>query len=382
MAGQIIALTGERGVGKDHLTLHAINNMEHVTRLSFSDEVRRIAYSMFPFLKENEGNKNDPILGEVNNPNNLSWREIIKSVGKVCRDVDPAYFVNQFIINQWPMTQIGSGLYMITDLRTQDEYAFLQTQNVPIVKITAPTGLEPDDFEEWTRRFEGYTFLFENELNKESEQEFLKLTKRILYRETISGGDFLHMLTLQNSTNKAYAGEDWKNVASAAKYHMAAEREFIEFADEINRAWHWWAKQKFFEVNKALIEFCDYVCFSLCLYYYSNVDQLFNQPIESYIYEPKGIYDNFDEYYRLLLNSRKWRETILSQSLETKVTLEYCLLDEINLTIEYLGITASNFREAFESVSARNVNRGNKGAGSGVDVKSSETPICIIDKEV
>ena len=52
MAAHLIAFTGERGVGKDHLTLSVKRHLESkgmtVTRLSFSDEVRRITYFAFP----------------------------------------------------------------------------------------------------------------------------------------------------------------------------------------------------------------------------------------------------------------------------------------------------------------------------------------------
>ena len=63
--------------------------------------------------------------------------------------------------------------------------------------------------------------------------------------------DFELMLGLQLTTNQAYAGKNWKGKATIAKYAMAAEREFSEFADEINEKWHWWAKEKRFELNKA-----------------------------------------------------------------------------------------------------------------------------------
>lgn len=175
MAGKLIALTGERGVGKDHLTDVAVKTIGAV-RLSFSDEVRRIAYAIFPFLPNYTADKNAPIIGEPTNPGNLSWRDIVKMVGKLCRSVDPAFFVKAFIKNQYSLVLEAEDdtLFLITDLRTEDEWNFLQSVNCPVVKLLAETGLEPDDFEQWTRDFTDFVVSFSNHFQLEDEAKFLE----------------------------------------------------------------------------------------------------------------------------------------------------------------------------------------------------------------
>lgn len=186
--------------------------------------------------------------------------------------------------------------------------------------------------------------------------------------------DFELMLGLQLTTNQAYAGKNWKGKATIAKYAMAAEREFSEFADEINEKWHWWAKEKRFELNKALIEFCDYVCFSLSMVFY------FQPRIEllEYTYDRDDkLLGKFDLWYKTFVYNKDWRVAALDPD-KKEVVLLAGLLNEINTTLEFLGVSKEDFLDAFKKVSERNIQRGKNGALQGVDVKSKEQAIVVI----
>lgn len=394
---KLIVLCGERGVGKDFLTVAVADHMKQygvtVTRLSFSDEVRRIAYRMFPFLESvpNE-KKNDPIVGEPNNPNNLSWREIIKSVGKICRDVDSGYFAKQWRKNQSEMVIDGrdEDVYIITDMRTEDEYQLLLSMRkvfteLTFIKICSETGLPPDDFEEWTRNFKG-DIQFINKRNEESVKAFCEFfepeDKENLYPDYINAPLLCNLLKKQNSNNALYAGrDDWMSVSVFEKYAAAADREFSEFLDEISTDWAWWKKgEQTFDVNKAVVEFCDYICFKMSLFLMKNTT-----PVEADLYiswfEKSEIYHNgkvvdFSEWYNII-QTRGMKNTKLS-SCSTYQDFR-CLATEINITIDYLGITLSQLYNTMLQVLERNAERGRKIAEGKIVNKQAEPTIVTVE---
>lgn len=169
----LIALCGERRRGKDHFTKHLVEKFGAV-RLSFSDEVRRLADDIFPWLDSfniDESLKDTP-LKSIYNPNNLTPRDIWKLVGKV-RDVHPQFFVKRFLENQYrQVIQSPNTLFIITDLRTPDEIDyFIKPFSVPTLKIISPTAdgiYEHDPFETFIKEYETDE-LFVNHMNGNDE---------------------------------------------------------------------------------------------------------------------------------------------------------------------------------------------------------------------
>lgn len=162
----IIAFTGEKKSGKDFFC-EFLEQKLNATRLSFSDEVRRLATQLYPWLPfDFDPAVKDSPYPHPCNPNNLSPRQIWLTVGKV-RDVDPHFFVRRFSDNQWPAIDSHNRTYIITDLRTEEEYMFLKEHNVPIIKIKVDdrTGIQEDSFEDWVREFIRYDALFINAMN-------------------------------------------------------------------------------------------------------------------------------------------------------------------------------------------------------------------------
>ena len=154
----LIALCGERRRGKDHFAKHLVDTHGGV-RLSFSDEVRRLADDIFPWLDSfniHESEKDSPI-DSIFNPNKLTPRDIWKLVGKV-RDVHPQFFVKRFLENQYrQVLQNPNTLFIITDLRTPDEIEyFINVFKVPTIKIISPKAdalYEHDTFETFIRDY-------------------------------------------------------------------------------------------------------------------------------------------------------------------------------------------------------------------------------------
>lgn len=165
----IFAFMGEYKSGKDFLCDHLVQT-QGALRLSFSDEVRQLATDIFPWLPfDISAEEKDVPFKHEQNPNNLTPRQIWLLCGKV-RDVDPHYFVNKFIEhNDAILDQCfrDDNLFVITDFRTPQEWDFLRSAMIRVVKVEREdrTGLPPNDFEEYVRKFTGYTTKFINRMN-------------------------------------------------------------------------------------------------------------------------------------------------------------------------------------------------------------------------
>jgi hypothetical protein len=175
----IITFMGERKSGKDYLCDFLVK--EHgATRLSFSDEVRYLTVKIFPWMPFdfNPAVKDDPFI-HPKNPNNLTPRQIwVDVVGKV-RNVVPNYFVEAFEERHKEALESmhdKDKLFVITDFRTPQEWDFLKSHKVPVIKIEREdrTGIPPDAFEQYVRDFNEYNARFVNRLNGTVEfEEFI-----------------------------------------------------------------------------------------------------------------------------------------------------------------------------------------------------------------
>lgn len=169
MIKNIICFAGERKSGKDHLA-DFLRDAYGVQRLSFSDEVRRIADFAFPWLNSFQITpevKDDPYIHPLNE-HNLTPRQIWLKVGELRTDVEGGIFVRQF--EQWQLARAQANpnvLHVITDFRTPQEFEFLKKHGIPIIKIIREdrTGIEPCDFEEYIRNFDNHQGVFINKMN-------------------------------------------------------------------------------------------------------------------------------------------------------------------------------------------------------------------------
>lgn len=159
---QMVAFMGERQSGKDYLAAHLAKKYG-VRRLSFSDEVRRLAQKMFPWMDfDYPPELKDQPLDHPENPKAWTPRQLWLHAGKV-RDIDGAYFVRRFAENQLPAAREVGGIQVITDFRTPEEWEFLKENRVPVIKILCDrTNIEDHPFEEYTRQFQNQTASFYN----------------------------------------------------------------------------------------------------------------------------------------------------------------------------------------------------------------------------
>ena len=135
MGVKIIALTGPSGVGKDtfyETVALGLAGECNVLRISFSDELRKMASEMFPWLPECDkpGWKDEPFVHQCN-PNNLTPRDIWKRVATCARGVQDNVFGERLVKK---MCEIISDrfpgphdtLIVVTDLRSEPEFKLLK----------------------------------------------------------------------------------------------------------------------------------------------------------------------------------------------------------------------------------------------------------------
>lgn len=162
----IIAFCGEKRSGKDYFTKF-LSDKYGIKRLSFSDQVREVCSLLYPWLPDDFSH--DESLKDVpfphrNNPHNYTPREIWIKVAGTLREITPDYFVDRFK-NKLSFIENRQGLFgIITDLRTEEEFQFLQEFNIPVIKIIQPCrdGIVEDEFEDWVRNFNRQDFVFVN----------------------------------------------------------------------------------------------------------------------------------------------------------------------------------------------------------------------------
>lgn len=184
-----IAFIGERKSGKDFFVEHLMDTNLNVKRLSFSDEVRHIACSIFDWLPFDFSpeTKDLPFI-HPSNPNNLTPRQIWLLVGQM-RNIEGELFVRKFDM-RYDLEDIQSGilgdkLHIITDFRTLQEYDLIKKHNIPIIKLQLAdrSGIDPCSFEDYVRDFTDYDALFVN--NKNGTAEFDVFFKEFICKHKI-----------------------------------------------------------------------------------------------------------------------------------------------------------------------------------------------------
>ncbi|ACV50253.1 putative deoxynucleotide monophosphate kinase [Delftia phage PhiW-14] len=173
----VLCLCGERQRGKDYLTA-LLGRKFGATRLSFSDEVRRLAGDLHPWFDPWEEQYKERVYPAIENVNNLTGREILLSAGRI-RDVDPAYFVKKFMAHQLPhVLAEPDRLFVITDFRTPDEYAgFLEPNGIPTLKVTRDMDDLPHPFEEWIRQFKADHHFHNNPGDEQNDEGFIGMVQ-------------------------------------------------------------------------------------------------------------------------------------------------------------------------------------------------------------
>lgn len=138
---KIIALTGAKGCGKD-TTAAILRNMFHtdsvsIVPIAFADPIKKEVMRIFNLssVHEYDNFKRSKLLPNYNGAGMIEGRQIVREIGMLMRKYDMNQFV-QYVdesLAAWPDT-----IWVITDLRFDNELIHLQNLGAKIVKIKRP----------------------------------------------------------------------------------------------------------------------------------------------------------------------------------------------------------------------------------------------------
>ena len=150
---RLIVLTGTSEAGKDYLLQklqqEGLVGYSEIVRRSFSDQLRDLSTSIFPWLPNETSQefKNNPF-DHPQNDNKLSPRDIWKRVAECVRGVEDGIFATRLascLVADYEDYDITETLFVITDLRSHPEYEVLQhfkdcfpECNMDIIRIADP----------------------------------------------------------------------------------------------------------------------------------------------------------------------------------------------------------------------------------------------------
>lgn len=150
--------TGRKRSGKDFcleslISFHHLQGDKDIQRLSFSDELRRVANYIYPWLPEEvEDAVKDVSYVHPDNPKGLTPRQIWLHLGgdNGLRHVQPDLFLSFFKRFQLPLVEQNPHVhYIVSDLRTPQEYEWALSTECPITRISKAdrAGIIEDDIE-------------------------------------------------------------------------------------------------------------------------------------------------------------------------------------------------------------------------------------------
>lgn len=173
----IIALCGKKGVGKD--TLFNSVSDQGFQRLSFSDQLKEICSDIFPWLALDypQGEKDrKQFEGKFGL---LSPRDVWMAMN-VITEIDENVLVSRLERQLHKYINAGQRLFIITDLRKEEEHRWVKKNEIPIIKIHDFDTRSEDAVEEYLEQIVG-DFDFYNYRNEKSIVNFQQLIQEILH---------------------------------------------------------------------------------------------------------------------------------------------------------------------------------------------------------
>lgn len=140
MRKRIIALCGFKGSGKDTVAklLETCYNRhgKDVKLIAYADPIKETVMNIFNLRKieEYDAFKRDQF--QVNDQVSVSGRQIVRGIGMKMREYDSFQFVRYV---SETIDKSTESVYIITDLRFQNEVRWCRLNGVQIVKVNRPT---------------------------------------------------------------------------------------------------------------------------------------------------------------------------------------------------------------------------------------------------
>jgi hypothetical protein len=137
---KIVALTGSKGSGKDTVGQLIASTHDNVQTIAFADPIKNVINHIFK-LDPNNNNEYDVFKREILEyraggiPKAIAARHVVREIGMLMRDYDDKQF-NIYVENQ--IKAQPDKLWVVTDLRFDNEYSMLKRIGAKVVKITRP----------------------------------------------------------------------------------------------------------------------------------------------------------------------------------------------------------------------------------------------------
>lgn len=172
-----LSFYGYAGAGKDYLVSHLVENYGY-KRLSFSDQLKKVASSIFDWLEEDYKpiSKETPLCVTTSLGETITHtpREIWLMVNKL-REVEDNLFVRMFVEEY---SRCKTDKIVVSDVRTDSEYQLCKSLGFSVIKVEPSKMIyEPNEFDKQQDKFVP-DFIFPNNFNGLSEfEEFMKQFK-------------------------------------------------------------------------------------------------------------------------------------------------------------------------------------------------------------
>jgi len=142
---KIIALTGPKGSGKDTVADIICRRFKSVTRVAFADPIKKVAQHIF-LLNDSDNEEYDRLKRsniEIHGGKfETTWkhvegRHVVREIGMLMRSYDPSQFT-KYVSDAITKARGTSDIFVVTDLRFDNEYIMLKEHGAKIVKISRP----------------------------------------------------------------------------------------------------------------------------------------------------------------------------------------------------------------------------------------------------
>lgn len=142
----ILAFTGPKGSGKDTIASlvqgYCAADYQHVEQAAFADPIKYHIQQLFG-LKDNreyDQFKRSALSFTINGETRTAdARHVVREIGMRMRDYDSRQF-NDYVyeVLKNPRAQVVNSVFLITDLRFDNEYTLLKGLGAKIIKINRP----------------------------------------------------------------------------------------------------------------------------------------------------------------------------------------------------------------------------------------------------
>lgn len=142
---KVIALTGPKGSGKDTVADIICRRFKSVTRVAFADPIKKVAQHIF-LLNASDNEEYDRLkrsrIDISGGKFETTWkhvdgRHVVREIGMLMRSYDPSQFT-KYVSDAINKACESSDIFVVTDLRFDNEYIMLKEHEAKIVKISRP----------------------------------------------------------------------------------------------------------------------------------------------------------------------------------------------------------------------------------------------------